>query len=448
MNRFRNTIGYVVLAILLSGVNAANASSCSAWSTCDTALTSNTTVDAALAGQGYVSDGETEHFSFFLKTTSPAYPTYDATRLQIMKDQMECGYRYYMCEVGLLSPSASKIQVYIGDGGNVTPVTSNYLTLNDSSITPTGQDSTLYTTPVHELFHYINWHAYAYNGNQNVVEGLATLGEQVVSSDNLTYSYQRTGRLSMFSQTAYDLNGTYAKNVFWRYLMEQIKGAPASLAQLDEDWAVRDYLDDVLNEMAAVPGIDATQLADNVLQANLTPRSRVTDITTLLDNFNTMRYALPYVRPFFQPEYYFTQRNAVLANTSLAFTSTGNVINVGTQLRFENASVNYNPSTLPFNGYNSFLGAEYHLLAPDLSTVNALRFTDAAPDPDIRHQLIVRYDSGLILATQVLENRASQIVRLRRKHNIAELVFVAYTINDNPYVNGTGRVYDVTIEGR
>ena len=59
-----------------------------------------------------------------------------------------------------------------------------------------------------------------------------------------------------------------------------------------------------------------------------------------------------------------------------------------------------------------------------------------------------RLNGGRVLAFQILDNgRDTQRIKLRFKRRIAEIIFAAYTINENPYHSGgPGRIYDVTIE--
>ena len=414
---------------------------------CDEGWTADTAVDAAHQNQGYVLFDETEHFLLFQQTTSPSYALFDQGRADTLGDQLECGYRYYVCHLGLLAPATEKIHVYVGDHGSSVLYGTTYLSLSDSLISiPGATDDVLLTTPVHELFHFVQYRSYGFTTTQSLGEGLAALAEQLVSTSNLQASFARTERLTPFQSPNYSPVSEYGFHLFWRYAMEQIAGRRTSLP-IAPDEAVAELLEDAIRAALDTPGRATRDVLDTLHYATASLQSADCDPERLLDDYVTMRYAVRHVDPLRQPRYTLLAAGTLLAQAdlSLTWTSSGTALAPGDVAGFENASVTYAPF-LPFQGYNAFLGTEYHQLLLD-PAVTGLVVTDLAPDPDLRHQLIVRYP-GSVVARQVLDAGTSETVVLRSPQSVLEVVLASYTVQQDPYDSGVGRVYDVSVEAQ
>ena len=206
----------VSVGLLFLGSVSLQASDCSEWPTCNLSLTSNQTPDA-ITYPNHVFDVETDHFTFFLDPTNPYYPDIDPAKYQIAQDQLECAYRYFVCEVGLPLPLTDKTQVYIEDYGHAT-FGHNTIGLLGSIVTYDPlRNHKLYTQPVHEFFHRLKSSSGSYTGNTAVAEGMASLGEQMVSAENFTHSLADAigARTTMLTQP--ENSFTYGLNIFYRF---------------------------------------------------------------------------------------------------------------------------------------------------------------------------------------------------------------------------------------
>jgi len=443
-------VSVILPAILLSTTFNANAASCARWSDCNSGLTANPL--AASGFSGYRRLLETPHFNFSIDPASPDLPRIDEGRLKTLADQLECSYRYLICEKNLPPPSQThKVPVYIGDfsgfwgAGGIA----GHIRVNDNLLIPGVGDSKLYTVPTHEFFHIVQY-AMIWTPDQNISEALAALAEGIISETN----YQYAERTRAFHGPWYP--GLYGHETFWRYVFEQLNGAPAPGSKADEDFAVERYLPALLEHLVnagTTPRPDMHQLLSSFIPLNTDANSLQSSLDSMIDNYMTMRYAIGrgQVDAARYPKYYLFRSRAPYQRNSIdiiySTPTYASMFGVNQSIQLSNTNKIYF-SGQPFFGFTQFLSAEYHRLLPDLSRVGLLRFTKTDSDDDIRYQLITRYADGTINQQKLMQNVAQESVWLLRPGDIQDMVLVAYTVNPNPYISGAGRTYSVQVTGK
>ena len=420
---------------------------CSMWTDCNLTLSSNTTPEPSRSSN-FVFDQETEHFVFFQQNDSPNYGNYDPNSYQNMIDQLECGYRYLVCEVGLIPPSLTdKTQIYVGDHPSRAYTYEDFLDQSDYFVTDPFVFDYTYSTMTHEFFHKIQFDSYIYTGYLNVNEGLASLVEQLPSELNFSTSLGKVGRTTAFSQP--HSSGSYGLNVFLRYMFEQIQGPPATPLDVNSDWAVGEQLLAFMDTLVSVgPNLNLPDYLAAYLPTAITANSTVLNLDNLYDNFQVARYAYPHVDPLIQPRASFQNKDTYLNHYgNLNFYSTGNILNVGTVLNFDNSNVIYGP--VQDYGFQYFLNAEYHIIEPDLANVGRMRFEKTLYDDFIRFQIMIRDDTqGKVYRRKILQGTTTtETLNIPQNVTVSEMVLVIYTVDGNPVTTGNGKTFTMTIEG-
>lgn len=425
----------------------ASPNSCPQWNDCE--LTLSADLNPVLEySSNFVLDQETTHFVFFQQDDSPNFGNYDASSYQNMIDQVECGYRYLICEVGLTPVHATqKTHIYVGDHPSSSATYTDYLNQSDYFVTDLSAFDYTYSTMTHELFHKIQSKQYAYSVHMNLTEAIASLAAQLPSELNFETAIVKVGRISGLTSPEY--SRSYALNVFLRYMFEQIQGTPLSPLDVNSDWAVKANLSAFMDSIVSSgPNLTLSEYLTNYLPTALNASSTVFSLDNLYDNFQVARYAAKFIDPLVQPQAALQTINMIPWNVQdLNPYSTGNVINVGDILNFDNSNVMY--GIVQDYGFQYFLNAEYNILEPDLATVGRLRFEKTLYDDNIRFQVIIKDNvSGTVFRKKILKGATTmQTVRIPANITVSELALVVYTVADNPINTGTGKLFTMTVKG-
>ncbi len=418
---------------------------CSDYSNCETGLTGSSTPLSTYGNYAYKS--ETDHFVYFTRKFSRAIDLATEDQFNTLTSQFECGYRYFVCAQGFSPPSSEKIQVYIGDEGSSSSYDGT-ITFNENYFTNSYFDYEFYTVPVHEFFHQLEYRDYS-SSDENLQEGLAVLAEQLVSKENFDLSIANTSESKrLYTLEHPEINDPYQKNVFLRYVFEQL-GGPFS----EESWeeSTNRSITGLQELFAALGGTEVYDIQtaiDALLASSVTSDSLVTSRSQAETNYMIAQYAFRYVDVATQPQYTFLVASDFASQTTLSFFSEENEAANGVSLNFSNTASAYLGDTdlgsySPY-GFLYYLGGEYDQLniADD---VDRLTFTKNAGDDDIKFLLIQRDSNNQITATELFNGTTEETVDLSNAVCNPESVFVAYTTNANPLVNDTGRLFDVTL---
>lgn len=408
---------------------------CNHYANCEESLSADTTQESGFELYDY--DSESDHFIYFLDSTSSEVPSITTEEFNIVKDSLECGYKLYVCEMGLAVPSSEKLHVYIGDT-STSGGSQGYITVNDNYFNSALVTYKLLVAPPHELFHVIQ-SKYFYNSSENFTEGQAVYAEQIISSDHFSTSIDDYNRAYALSQTFF--HATYSLNVFYRFLFEQLAGLPSDLGDISPFYAA-EYLKKMLLALHyADSSITFSKFVEEFVSDNASCESVVSDAEALIQNYITMQYAFRYVDVETYPQYSLFNKDDFADVTSFSFYSEDNVIQSGSPVTFSNQSVEY------FSGYgygfSYTLNAEYHELETDGSETSFL-FTKDDGDEYMGFQVIIRDTNNNITVHQLFEENDFAVVDLGDTSNIADIVFAAYTTYDNPS-SGDGRTYEATV---
>ena len=427
---------------------------CGDWGTCNTALPGDKTPNASFPNHVY--DTDTEHFVIFLDPTSPDYLSIDPDRYLIMQEQLECAYRYFVCERKQEFPHTAKIPVYVGDHARAI-YGQDYIELGEWILTNTpGREAKVYTQPVHEFFHRLAFDSGAYNGRLDLTEGLASLAEQMVSYETFTQSLSDDlgGRTTMLTQPQNDFS--HGKSIFLRYFLEQLAGDELGRT-VDEDWAVDELLGPLLDWMRTLYNEDPDVILQSLVKSHAVPGvSLSTEYDQIVNDFVTMRYAFDKVESrrtcrdgrdlYRQVKYSFRNSSELEEEATLALYSSGTVLRVGDTLEASNHNVDYGGFT-PILGFRTFLGAEYHAFTVG-SRVSNLLLTRGKTEDNVRFQVIFQRQDGCVIPHEVLAGGTfTEVVPIPTGSPIEEIVLVAYTVNAT-LTDGLGRLFGVTVEAR
>ena len=445
----------LLVTVVLALAAPARAEVCSAWPDCDTGLTLNATPEPG--HPTFVLDAETEHFALFVDPASAYAGQHDPARRQTLEDQLECAYRYFVCELGRSLPYGEKTQVYLSNVARA-PASGTYLEVLEVMVTNNAAyDTSLITQPVHEFFHRLAFSGGSYNSYQGVSEGLATLAEQMCSSDNLDNSLAQSTRLRLLTEPEWERYG-YGMSLFYRYLFERLTGNPSSPSDIDEDWAVREQIGPALDELATNYNEDQVSFLSNLFASQwVAGVSTAATLDEVIEDFQTARYAFDFVNPrrtcrlgrlrFPQWRYSFPNRAKIGAAATLVPYASGVTLAPGDLLNLQNLATNYGGGAALNDGFQNYLGAEYHVFSLD-PAVTALRFIESpyVDDPEVRYQLIVRANNDCVYARPVLATLADETVPIPAAGRVTEVVFVVYSVNHNPVTTLAGQFFDVEIE--
>jgi len=429
----------LIVALAVCAVaSKAGASVCTDWGDCELALGVDYTLEVGY--ETYLLTDESTHFVVFHDPASPNAVALPPADLQVVVDELECAYRYQICELGLVPPSTDKLHVYIDDATS-SAGPKGFMTLNAGIL---GPGDFVYTTTHHELYHVVE-SGYTWSSYELFTEARATMVEGLASEQSFDSHLRRVDRVGEFYDPGGFGLGAYKKNLFWRFLLEQLEGLPADLNDINASYAVSDALEDTLLEQANLKlTLGRNPTINEFLEAYVpTRRNRVDsltcDVPSLLEDYATMRYAFRHVALEDQPEYTMLNQADYIAAapfSTVFWETSGSTITTSPTV-FANVP----------EGFPVFMSGEYHKFDLD-SCVDGVEIEKTVFDDFLRFQIILKMSDGTVDVRDVLETSTIETVSLESfKADIVEMVLVIYTVNDNPVTTGMGRLYSVSVTG-